>query len=143
MPLFLPLLLALFGIPAGALAADAGRIKTVTGTVHVERAGSRVPAAVGAAVQAADVVVTGAASSVGITFDDDTRLSAGPHSRLAIERYRYDPASQAGALDAQLGRGTLAVVSGRLAKQSPGAVTVRTPTLVLGVRGTEFLVAAE
>jgi hypothetical protein len=39
-----------------------------------------------------------------------------------------------------LKRGTLAVVSGKLAKQSPDAMKVRTPAAVLGVRGTEFLV---
>jgi hypothetical protein len=34
------------------------------------------------------------------------------------------------------------VVSGRIAKQSPEAMTVRTPFAVLGVRGTEFAVSA-
>jgi len=32
------------------------------------------------------------------------------------------------------------VISGRIAKQSPDAMTVRTPSAILGVRGTEFLV---
>ena len=35
---------------------------------------------------------------------------------------------------------TLSVVSGKLAKQSPDAMKVKTPAAVLGVRGTEFLV---
>jgi hypothetical protein len=39
-----------------------------------------------------------------------------------------------------LQRGTLAVVSGRLAKQSSDAMTVRTPSAILGVRGTQFVV---
>jgi hypothetical protein len=34
------------------------------------------------------------------------------------------------------------VVSGRIAKQSPESMTVRTPSIILGVRGTEFAVAA-
>ena len=42
-----------------------------------------------------------------------------------------------------LNRGTLAVISGRIAKQSPEAMTVRTPTAILGVRGTEFVVKVE
>ena len=37
--------------------------------------------------------------------------------------------------------GTLAVVSGRIAKQSPQAMTVRTPSAQLAVRGTDFVVA--
>jgi hypothetical protein len=30
-----------------------------------------------------------------------------------------------------------------MAKQSPDAMTVRTPSAILGVRGTEFVVSAE
>ena len=35
---------------------------------------------------------------------------------------------------AQLRQGTLAVVSGKIVKQSPGAMRVRTPASVMGVR---------
>ena len=38
---------------------------------------------------------------------------------------------------------SLAVTSGRIAKQTPEAMTVRTPSAVLGVRGTEFVVNAQ
>ena len=34
----------------------------------------------------------------------------------------------------------LAGVSGSIVKQTPGAMKVRTPAAVLGVRGTEFVV---
>jgi hypothetical protein len=40
-------------------------------------------------------------------------------------------------------RGTLAVVSGQIAKRSPGAMKVKTPTTILGVRGTTFAVQVE
>jgi hypothetical protein len=47
-----------------------------------------------------------------------------------------------GRFDASLAQGTLAVVSGRLAKKSPDAMTVHTPSAILGVRGTHFVVSA-
>ena len=126
-----------------ASAADIGRIKVTSGDVHLERDGKRLPAAVDTAVRATDTVVTGPNGSVGMTFVDNSRVSAGPNSSLVLTRYTFDPATHAGSFDATLKRGTLAVVSGRMARQSPEAVTVRTPTMVLGVRGTEFLVSAE
>ena len=61
----------------------------------------------------------------------------------ALERFEFDATTSAGRFDARLQRGTLAVVSGRIAKQSPQAMTVRTPAAVLGVRGTEFVVSAD
>ena len=124
-----------------AIAQDVGRVKTVKGTVYLEREGRRELALVGAGVRQADIVRTGSDGAVGVTLADDTLLSAGPNSVLAIERFVYE-ANQPGSLEAALSKGTLAVVSGRIAKQSPDAMRVKTPAAILGVRGTEFVVRA-
>ena len=123
-------------------AADAGRIKTVRGAAWVERGGVRLPASVGTPVGQSDVIVTGADGTVGITFADDSRLSIGPDSTLAIERFTFNPTTHEGAHETSLRRGTLAAVSGKLARQSPDAMKVKTPAAVLGVRGTTFAVRA-
>jgi hypothetical protein len=129
------------GIATFAGAADIGQIKVAKGQVAIERDGRAMPATVGTRVQTSDVVKTGADGSVGITFDDDSLLSAGPNSVLSLDRYSFDPTTSKGRFDAALNKGTLAVISGRIAKQSPDAMTVRTPTAILGVRGTEFAVS--
>ena len=127
-------------LTAPLCAQEAGHVKIARGTVQVERAGLKAPAAVGTAVQAGDVVTTGPDGSVGITFLDNSLLSAGPNSVLAIDRFAFDPTTHQGGFESSLRAGTLAVVSGKLAKQSPDAMKVKTPAAVLGVRGTEFLV---
>jgi hypothetical protein len=134
------MLLAATALPGWA---QVGQIKVLKGDVQVERNGQSLPARIGLPLEAADVVRTGADGSVGITMTDNTLLSAGPNSVLALERFEFDPTTSAGRFDARLQRGTLAVVSGRIAKQSPQAMTVRTPAAVLGVRGTEFVVSAD
>jgi hypothetical protein len=126
---------------SAAVAQDVGRVKTVKGTVSIERAGRREPAQVGAGVRQADTLVTGPDGAVGVTLADETLLSAGPNSVLAIERFVYD-GNQPGSLEAALTKGTLAVVSGRIAKQAPDAMRIKTPSAILGVRGTEFVVRA-
>jgi hypothetical protein len=126
-----------------AAAAEIGQIKTVKGQVTIEREGRTLPGTVGTRLQSADVVKTGADSAVGITMDDDSLLSAGPGSVLSLDRYAFEPTTGQGRFDASLNRGTLAVISGRIAKGSPDAMTVRTPTAILGVRGTEFVVSVE
>ena len=132
--------------PLGASArADevVGRIKVSLGTVHVERGGRELPAPVGREVHQADVVVTGADGSVGIVFLDASLLSAGPRTSLAIDRFAFDSTTNQGRFDASLKKGTLAVVSGKIAKQSPGAMRVTTPAAILGVRGTELVIRAD
>ena len=135
------MLLVALALPASA--AEIGQIKTSKGQVTVQREGKSLPGAVGARVQTADTIRTGADGSVGITMDDDSLLSVGPSSVLSLDRYAFDPTTSRGRFDATLNKGTLAVISGRIAKQSPDAMTVRTPTAVLGVRGTEFVVSAD
>jgi len=127
----------------GVFAADIGQIKVAKGQVSVERGGQVMPATAGMRLQASDVVKTGADGSVGITMTDNSLLSAGPGSVLALNTYAFDTTTYQGKFDATLKQGTLAVVSGKIAKQSPEAMTVRTPSTILGVRGTEFVISAE
>jgi hypothetical protein len=136
-------LAAAAGLSVGPALAEVGQIKVAMGQVRVERQGQVMPGRAGLLLEPADVVKTGADGSVGITMRDNTRLSAGPNSILALERFEFEPSTSVGRFDAQLQRGTLAVVSGRIAKQLPQAMTVRTPAAVLGVRGTEFVVSAD
>ena len=128
----------LLGTPVRA--DDIGQIKISKGSVTLQRAGQTLRADPGARVQGSDVVTTGGDGSVGITMTDNSLLSAGPNSVLVLDRYEFDSTTNQGRFDASLRRGTLAVVSGRLARQSPDAMTLSTPSAILGVRGTEFVV---
>lgn len=136
-------ILAVATFAATSYADDVGQIKNLRGTVHVERDGQKLPAASGMGVRQSDVLVTGADGSVGVTFLDNSLLSIGPGSALAIDRYSFDSTTHDGHFDASLKRGTLAVVSGRIVKRSPEAMRVRTPSAIMGVRGTEFVVKVE
>ena len=129
-------------IPAMA-AEQAGLIKVAKGTVNIERGGQKSVAAAGAPVFVGDRISTGHDGSVGITLNDDTLLSAGPKSMLTLDRFAFNSTTHAGSLDASLKRGSLAVISGKIAKQSPKTVRFRTPSTILGVRGTEFVIDAQ
>jgi hypothetical protein len=126
-----------------AWANDIGQVKTAKGAVHVERGGKRLPASVGMPIRQADTLVTGSDGAVGVTFIDNSLLSTGPNSVLVVDRYTFDTTTHAGRFDASLNKGTLAVVSGKMVKQSPEAMKVRTPAAIMGVRGTEFVVQVD
>jgi hypothetical protein len=135
------LLACIFGIaPIGAGAKDIAQFKVAKGSVYIERSGQRLPASVGTHLQATDTVVTGSDGAAGIAFVDNSLLSVGPNSILAIERYAFNSTTHEGTFESSLRKGTLSVVSGKIAKQSPDAMKVKTPSSILGVRGTEFLV---
>jgi hypothetical protein len=135
------LLCILMSMPA--FAAEAGRVKVSKGDVFVERDGKRLSAPVGFVIEVKDVVKTGANGSVGITFHDNSLLSAGPNSELMVERFVFDSTTHQGEFDTALKKGTLAVVSGKIVKQSPEAMRIHTPAAIMGVRGTEFVVKVD
>jgi hypothetical protein len=126
-----------------AIAEDIAQIKVAKGSVFIERAGKRMPAKVGTRVQPIDTIITGADGSVGISFVDNSLLSMGPNSELAIDRFAFNSTTHEGTFNTSLRKGTLAVVSGKIAKQSPTAMKVKLPASILGVRGTVFLVQVE
>jgi hypothetical protein len=91
-------------------------------------------------VYQSDRIVTGADGSAGITFEDNALLSLGPSSSLALDRFSFDSTTYDGAFETTLSSGKLAVVSGKIAHHQLDAMKVRTPSTILGVRGTKFLV---
>ena len=126
---------AFAGQPAGA-----GRIKVASGSVFIVRAGGVVPAEIGQVVFEADSLRTGADGRVGITLNDDTRVSLGPGSEARLDQFVYAPAEGKVGLVLRIVRGIVAYVSGRIAKISPDAIRLETPTAIVGVRGTTLAV---
>jgi hypothetical protein len=137
------LLLASAWMSTHAFAAEAGRIKVSKGEVQIERNGKLMVAPVGTIIEVEDTVRTGADGAVGITFHDNSLLSAGPNSELVVERFVFDSTTHQGEFDTRLKKGTLAVVSGKIVKQSPEAMRIKTPAAIMGVRGTEFIVKVD
>ncbi|MEM6934665.1 MAG: FecR domain-containing protein [Pseudomonadota bacterium] len=135
------LLAILIVVPVTAKAAEEiGQIKLVKGSVSIERDGETIDAIAGEAVQKLDVVRTGAGSAIGLTFSDNSRMSLGPNSEMALEKYNFaGKGEEENAFDARLTKGSMTAASGLIAK-TPNAMRVLMPTTILGVRGTEFAV---
>jgi hypothetical protein len=121
-------------------AAPAGRVKLATGSAFVMHEGQRLPAVVGTPVYERDSLTTGADGRVGITLRDDTRLSVGPQTTIEISRFVYAQSDSQVSFVLRVVRGVVAYVSGRIAKLSPDAVRLETPSAIVGVRGTRLVI---
>ena len=62
---------------------------------------------------------------------------------VSLEEFNFNPTTLKGSFLAKLGKGTLSVISGDIARGSPEAMRIRTPSAILGVRGTRFLVRVD
>lgn len=133
--------LGLIALVASAPAfAEIARIKQSSGTAAVERGSQRLRTAPGLQLLAGDRLVTGKDGRISVTFVDNTRFAVGPNSRVSVSEFQYDRTRQQGTFVTRVDRGSLAVVSGKIAKSKRDAMKVRTPNTLLGVRGTKFIV---
>ena len=121
------------------VSANIGLVTAFTGSAAIERDEGfevyEVEKDLG--VEMLDVIST-AKGKVQIDFIDETRVDVTEHSRLLIDDFVYDPASQEGSLTLKASLGTIRYASGQIAKNSRQNVKITTPSAVIGVRGTDF-----
>ena len=99
-----------FGVMASSIAWGAegepvGYVKNVDGEAFVTSAGSEQKAVAGSPVHVGSVLRTGRASSMGVTFKDNTVMSFGPDTELTIDEYLYAPGQDELKFGASLLRG--------------------------------------
>lgn len=143
-PAWTLVLCTLLALPALGHAATerSGVFKNLEGEVTVVRAGKSVPAVSGGGLMEGDRVVTGPKGAAAITLKDGTVLSVGPNASLDLTHYVFDSTSQNGSLLLNLLQGTVRMVTGIMGKTNPDLIKLTTPTSVVGVRGTDFIVEA-
>lgn len=125
------------GTRAGVAAAVRGPVQQISFRTPGATVGRNV--AGGQEVFLGDRIVTGPDGGLQILLLDGTTFSVGPNSSLVIDEFVYDPATGAGKLTASVARGTLRVISGKLARQEQEAIRIRLPMATVGVRGTMVL----
>ncbi|MFZ5570280.1 MAG: FecR family protein [Thermodesulfobacteriota bacterium] len=140
----LSVVLALCRTPDGrAESGFVGTVKAVKPDAFLIRRGMTMTASAHMKIMIGDVVRTGANGSVGFILKDDTVISMGPDSEIVIDDFVFDPAGKKLSFIARLYHGTVAYISGQIAKLSPESVRFETPVATIGMRGTRFLVAID
>ncbi|HEX9190573.1 MAG TPA: FecR domain-containing protein [Candidatus Deferrimicrobiaceae bacterium] len=133
-------------LPAAAWCLTAGEQDTIgvvrnsTGTATVTRGDQPLQAVPGTRLQAGDTLSTGFDGSMGVIFRDNSTLSLGPGSTLAIRSFLYSPREGKLGLLARISSGTMAYISGLIGKLAPQSVRFDTPVATIGIRGTYFAV---
>ena len=127
-------------ITGTAAQAEIATIKRVQGSASIERGKKPFAVTPGTKLEVGDLLSTGKDGRISVTFIDDSRFSVGPGSRIRLTKFDFDDTTHQGQSVTRVEKGALAVVSGQIAHENPKGMTVQTPTSVLGVRGTRFVV---
>jgi FecR protein len=127
------------GSPSQPAEDTVGQIASVQGDATVTR--SSVPAA---AVKIKDLVLqndtlqTGANSSLGVTFEDESTFNLTANARIVVNEFVYQKGGKSNAALFKVARGTVAFVANLVAKN--GDMKIATETAILGIRGTTGIV---
>lgn len=141
---FLTVLLLILTTSAyGASTDHAGIIKSLSGEVTVLREGRLIKAEPNLKLQVGDIIQTGADGKTGLILDDDTVISMGFNSRIAIKSFIFQPSEKKLSFIATVFRGTISFLSGQIAKLAPDLVRIEIPYATVGIRGTHVLVQVE
>jgi hypothetical protein len=124
-------------------AARIGTFKQVQGDAWIGVDTARRAAQPGAGIGLADRLSTGPQGGATLTLKDGTVLTMGPDSVMDLRQFQFDPTTQQGNVLLDLLRGSVRVVTGLLAKVNPELFKLQTPTSVVGVRGTDFIVETQ
>lgn len=82
------------------------------------------------------MIETSGDGAVGLRFADDTTFSIAEDARMVLDDFVYDPSAGTGNAVVNVLQGSFSFVSGAVAKTGDDALTVKTPVLTIGVRGT-------
>jgi ferric-dicitrate binding protein FerR (iron transport regulator) len=124
-------------------AGRAGLVKQVVGPVWLGKAENPRAAAPGERLQAGERVSTGVDAGALLMLRDGTLLTLGPDTTVDLKQFQFDTTTQQGQLGLSLLQGSLRVVTGLLSKINPERFRIQTPTAIVGVRGTDFIVQTQ
>lgn len=112
-----------------------GSATSVSNQVEISRGASSSPLAAGGDVHLNELVRTGDNSLARLAFLDDTNLSIGPRAQVRLDRFVYNPGSDAGSVVVRATQGAMRFVTG---SQRPQNYLIQTPIASIAVRGTIF-----
>ncbi len=123
-------------------AADAnilsiGEVSTVSGSVKATRLdGTTTNLSVGDPVFQGDTIETEGSGAVGLVFLDKTTFSLSDGGKMILDELVFDAATATGSMVVNMVEGAFSFISGEIAKTGPDAMTLETPVVTMGIRGT-------
>lgn len=132
-----------FAPSASAQPTQAGVSSAVSGEVDRTSPATQRPKApmgVGEGIFMRDEIGSEVESLAQILLLDESVFTIGPNSEVLIDEFVYDPDTGAGTLVANAVKGSFRFISGRIGATTPQNISIKTPSAVIGVRGTSLLV---
>ena len=132
-----PLAKGQYAQAAGDAGLSIGEVSSVSGVVKATRLDGNVfDLNTGDPVFQGDTIETEGSGAVGLVFLDKTTLSLSDGGKMVLDELIYDPNVGTGNMAVKVVEGAFSFISGEIAKTGPDAMTLETPVVTMGIRGT-------
>lgn len=128
--------------PLTGLAA-AGLVQFTAGDVQLRRGETLSRLSKGSELDGGDVVLTGTEGRAQIRFSDGGLVALYPDSQFTVTRYADGAGAGEDHFVVNLLQGGMRALTGLIGKRNPANYKVVTPTAVVGIRGSAFLLAID
>jgi len=120
----------------------AGVSAAVTGEITLAKVTGEVGVLVesGMPVYLGDRITTSAGAGMQVLLLDETVFTIGPNSDIAIDEFVYDPETGDGRIVADMAKGVMRFVTGKIPLNNPSSMDVNLPVGSIGIRGTIGLI---
>jgi len=124
----------------GSETDHAGIVKSLDGEVLIVRNDQILKAEQNLRLLEGDIIRTGSNGKAGLILEDDTVISMGFDSKIALKAFIFQPSEKKLSFIASVFQGTVSFLSGQIAKLAPKQVLIETPYATIGSRGTHILI---
>jgi hypothetical protein len=121
--------------------SESGRVAAILGTMEIVRGGTSEPATIGAPVFSGDQLRTGGNDQAKVVFQDDSVLDLAPGTEVLLVKQVFERTGHRLESRLRLSKGKLRAWVGEAYRGPRSRYEVETPTAIIAVRGTEFIVA--
>ena len=119
--------------------SEIGTVVAIFGTVKAERSDGEVELLErGAPVFLNDLLQVDDKSHAQIKLTDGSLFNLIPDTHYKVDQYLLEGVGERSLFSSELLKGGLRGITGRIGKSNPEGVSVKTPTSVIGLRGTIF-----
>ncbi len=112
-----------------------GTVVSLTGQAWTQNETSKRALSVKADIMEKDTLITDKDGRLLVLFTDDSVLSLGPSTKVAIQSFSFDK-TQEPNMAVHIAKGLTRIVSGKIVKQRPQNFKISSPLATMGIRGT-------
>lgn len=120
--------------------SEVGMVAAIRGVLQIERGGSAQPGSIGAPLFAGDRLSTGSGDQAKLVFRDDSVIDLASDTQLVLAKAVVGSTTGRREMQLRLSQGKVRAVLGESVRPGSGRYEIETPTAVVVVRGTEFIV---